>query len=154
MFCRGSVNFSLKNLEEPRLITFKSLNWSNFSYWYIVWHFCSKANTEKLEKLQHRGLKIVFNNYESSYEEPLNRANLHTLHLWRLGAIVIETFKCIHDIASTYVRDLVSVKQCSYSFRLENTLQIPGMRTVAYGQKSFHFEGARVWNSLPNELRT
>ena len=53
-----------------------------------------------------------------------------------------------------YLRDLVEVKQTKYSFRYENTVKIPTVRTVTYGQRSFRFESARVWSSLPNELRT
>ena len=147
----------LKNLtdhvEETRLLVFKSFIRSNFNYCPIIWHFCSKVNTEKLEKLQYRGLKIVYNCYESSYEELLTRANLPTLHLGRLRTIALETYKCIYNSAPKYIRDLVNLKQSSYSFRYENTLQIPTVRTVAYGQKSFRFEAARVWNSLPKELR-
>ena len=139
--------------EETRLLVFKSFIRSNFNYCPIIWHFCSKVNTEKLEKLQYRGLKIVYNCYESSYEELLTRANLPTLHLGRLRTIALETYKCINNSAPKYIRDLVNLKQSSYSFRYENTLQIPTVRTVAYGQKSFRFEAARVWNSLPNELR-
>ena len=58
--------------EETRLLVFKSFIRSNFIYCPIIWHFCSKVNTEKL---QYRGLKIVYNCYVSSYEEPLTRVN-------------------------------------------------------------------------------
>ena len=30
---------------------------------------------------------------------------------------------------------------------------MPSVRTTTYGQKSFRFEAARVWNDLPNNLR-
>ena len=80
--------------EETRLFALKSLIRSNFSFCPIVWHFCSKINTEKLEKKQCRGLKIVFDCYESSYEELLTSANLPTLHLGRLRTIIMETFNC------------------------------------------------------------
>ena len=83
----------------------------------------------------------------------LERVKLPTLHLGRLRIIAIETFKGINNISPVYIRDVVSIKQCSYSFRYENTVQVPAVRTMAYGQKSFHFETARVWNNLPNELR-
>ena len=42
--------------EESLLFAFKSLIRSNFCYCPVVWHFCSKTNTEKLEK--YRGLKL------------------------------------------------------------------------------------------------
>ena len=139
--------------EETRLLVFKSFIRSNFNYCLIIWHFCSKVNTEKLEKLQYRGLKIVYNCYESSYEELLTRANIQTLHLGRLRIIALETYKCIDNSATKYIRNLVNLKQSSYSFRYENTLQLPMVRTEAYGQKYFRFEATRVWNSLLNKLR-
>ena len=127
--------------EEIRLLVFKSFIRSNFNYCHIILHFCSKVNTEKLEKLQYRGLKIVYNCYESSYEELLTRANLPTLHLGRLRTTALETYKCINNSAPKYIRDLVNIKQSSYSFRYENTLQIPTVRAVAYGQKSLKLPG-------------
>ena len=115
--------------EETRLLVFKSFISSNFCYCPVVWHFCSKTNTEKLEKLRYRGLKIAFNSYESSYEDILSRANLLTLHLGRLRTIALETFKCINIIAPPYFRNLVNVKQSTYSLRYENTLYVPDRET-------------------------
>ena len=57
-------------------------------------------------------------------------------------------------MSSECLRYLVEVKQTKYSFRYENTVKIPTVRTVTYGQRSFRLESARVWNGLPNELRT
>ena len=37
--------------EETRLLIFKLFIQSNFNYCLLIWHFCSKANTKKLEKL-------------------------------------------------------------------------------------------------------
>ena len=79
-----------------RLIIFKSFIRSNFNFCPIVWHFCSKANTNKLEKLQYRALRIVYNDYTSSYESLQEKVKLQTLHLNRLQNIAIETFKCLH----------------------------------------------------------
>ena len=76
---------------ETRLLIFKSFIQSNFNYCPLVWHFCSKANTEKLEKLQYRALRIVFHDYISSYESLLSKVNLPTLHMNRLRCIATET---------------------------------------------------------------
>lgn len=140
--------------EKSRLLIFKSFIKSNFNYCPLVWHFCSKSNSEKLEKLQFRALKIVFNDYTASYTTLLDKVKLPTLHMNRLRCIATETYKCIHNLSPVYLRDLVEIKESVYSFRYENTVKVPTVRTVAYGQRSFRFESARVWNSLPNEMRT
>ena len=33
----------------------------HFQYYFMVWHFCSSRNCEKLESLNKRALRIVFN---------------------------------------------------------------------------------------------
>ena len=72
----------------------------------------------------------------------------------RLRCIAAETYKCVNNMSPLYLRDLVDVKQTKYSFRYENTVKIPTVRTVRYVQRSFRFESVSVWNSLSNELRT
>ena len=139
--------------DHTRLTVFKSFIKSNFNFCPVVWHFCSQTNTEKLEKLQYRALRIVYNDYQASYDELLKRVNTTTLHLGRMQSIALETFKCLNGIAPEYIRDLVKFKDNKYNFRYENMLQVPTVRTSRYGKNSFRFEAARVWNSLPNEIR-
>ena len=140
--------------QNTRLLIYKSFVRSNFNYCPLVWHFCSKQNTEKLEKLQHRSLKIVFEDYSSSYEFLLSKANMPTLHISRLRQLAIEVFKCLQNISPKYVQELITVNSSYYSFRNNNTLEVPRVNTETYGKKSFRYEATQVWNSLPNELRT
>ena len=136
-----------------RLVIFKSFIRSNFNYCPIVWHFCSKANTEKLERLQYRALRICFNDYTSSYESLLQKVKLPTLHLGRLRLIATETFKCLHKISPPYIQDLARFKSSYYSSKYDHMVEIPSVRTTTHGKNSFRFEAARVWNSLPPDIR-
>ena len=139
--------------ENTRLTGFKYFIRSNFDFCPIIWHFCSQTNTKKLETLQYRALRIVYNDFQFSYEDLLHRVNTTTLHIGRMQSIAIETFKCLNGIAPEYIRDLVKLKNNKYNFRYENMLQLPTVRTSRYGKNSFRFEAARVWHSLPNEIR-
>ena len=75
---------------------------NNFNYSPIVWHFCGKTNNKKLEKIQERSLRILYNDYDSTYED----LQSSTLLLSRLKILLLETFKslrhtdveCLHDI--------------------------------------------------------
>jgi hypothetical protein len=42
-----------------------------FNYCPVIWHFCSEANTKKMEKIQERALKFIYNENHSTYEELL-----------------------------------------------------------------------------------
>ena len=41
---------------ETKILIYKSFIKSNFNYCPLVWHFCSKSSTAKMEKLQYRAL--------------------------------------------------------------------------------------------------
>ena len=125
----------------------------NFIFCPIIWHFCGQTNTEKLGKVQYWALRIVNNDIQTSNEDLLHRVNTTTLHLGRMESIAIETFKCLNGITPKYIRNLVKLKDNKYNFRHENMLQLPTVRTSRYGKSSFRCEAARVWPSLPNEIR-
>ena len=138
---------------ETKILIYKSFIKSNFNYCPLVWHFCSKGSTAKMEKLQYRALRLVFNDFTSSYEALLERANMPTLNISRIRLMAIETFKILHKMTPIYLHDLVSYKESNYSFRYEKVADIPRVRTTRYGKSTFSYEAAVVWNSLPNELR-
>ena len=138
---------------ETKILIYKSFIRSNFNYCSLVWHFCSKSSTDKLEKLQYRALRLVFNDFSSSYEALLKKANMPTLYIGRIRLIAIETFKILHKLSPVYLHDLVSYKESSYSFRYDNLVDLPRVRTTRYGKSTFCYEAAGVWNSFPNELR-
>ena len=60
-----------------------------------------------------------------------------------------EVFKIVNERSPEYIQNLVSIKDSTYTFRNERTAEIPRGKTTRYGLKSFRFEAARIWNSLP-----
>ena len=69
------------------------------------------------------------------------------LHLSR-----INTFKIIFKISPVYLHYLISFKNTNYSFRYENLVDVPRVRTSRYGKATFRYETAKLWNSLPNNV--
>ena len=54
---------------------------SNFNYCPVICHFCSEANTKKIEKIQERALKFIYNENHSTYEKLLDKSKLPSLKL-------------------------------------------------------------------------
>ena len=52
---------------ETKILIYKSFKRSNFNYCPLVWHFCSKTSSDDMEKLQFRALRLVYNDFSSSY---------------------------------------------------------------------------------------
>ena len=48
---------------------------SNFNYGCLMWQFNSKKSQNKVERINERSLKLLSNDYSSSYTELLENTN-------------------------------------------------------------------------------
>ena len=65
---------------EARDTIYHAFIMSNFKFCPLVWHFCSKTNSDKLEMVHFRALKFIFQDSNSSYDILLQKAGTTTLH--------------------------------------------------------------------------
>ena len=83
--------------EHYRMTIFRSFVLIN--YCSLVWNVCEAAHTSKMECIQFRALKYIYNGVSTSYEELLARANLPTLELHRKREILVEVFISVDKIS-------------------------------------------------------
>lgn len=126
---------------------------SNFNFCPLAWHFCSTSNTKKIEKIQERALRFVYEDYFSTYDELLAKANLPALHIRRLRTMAIETFKILNDLAQPVLNNLLVKRENTYNFRYSNILQVPQVKSSKQGKNSFRYAAPVLWNSLPDAFR-
>ena len=69
-----------------------------------------QKNTKKIEKIQERALRFIYEDYENTYENLLKKSKLPSLKIRRLRTIAVETFKIIHKQSPSYLHDLISIK--------------------------------------------
>ena len=136
-----------------KLTIYHSFIMSNLSFCPLTWHFCSEKNTNKIEKLQERALRFIYDDYTNSYNHLLEQSKLPSLKIRRMRTMALETYKIVNKSSPEFLHNIITIKDSSYNFRYKNTVVIPQPRTTRYGKKSFSYEAARLWNSLPNEAR-
>lgn len=139
--------------KHSRMLIYKSFIYSNFNYCPLTWLFCGKKNTVKLEKLQERALRFVFNDHQSSYEALLSRGNFLSLAMHRLKLLAIEVYKCVHKLNPEYMNNLFQLRNIEYKLRDPSRLEQPTFQSIKYGYKSFSYYGSKLWNKLPVEIK-
>jgi hypothetical protein len=70
-----------------------------------------------MEKIQERALRFIYEDYDSSDEDLLQKSKLPSLKIRRIRTIAIETFKIIHRKSPQYLHDLIDIKARSYNPR-------------------------------------
>jgi hypothetical protein len=138
---------------DDKLILFECFILSHFNYCPLVWHCCSASDQNKMELVQKRALRYVYNDYSSTYKELRERANKPLLYIHRIKLIMVEIYKIINKMGPKYLHDMFTVKDNNYNVRNKLTLVLPKFNTVKYGKKSIKYEGVKFWNLLTNEVR-
>jgi hypothetical protein len=103
----------------------------------LAWHFCTEKNSKKLEKVQERALRFVYEDYNSSYEELLHKAKVPSLQIRRIRTMALETFKIVNKIAHVCLQNLVSEKNSKHSLSYVNVLDVSRVKSTHYVKKSF-----------------
>ena len=56
---------------------------SHFNFCSSIWHYCSMRDLRKIEKLQYKALKYVYNDFKSSYTDLRKMANRPLMYIER-----------------------------------------------------------------------
>ena len=131
----------------------KNLILPYLSYSGLTWHFCKKTDSNKLERLNERGLRAVYNDWRAPYSELLIRAKMSSLYNRRLQDIAILMFKVKNKLAPENISELFRVGNTErYSLR-NSDFTLPRVNTICYGRHSLRFHGPFLWAKLPSDIR-
>jgi hypothetical protein len=71
---------------------------SNFNFCPLIWHFCGEVNTKKVEKIQERALRFIYEDYSITYEELLCKSKIPSLKIRRLRTVYIKLLKGVDKL--------------------------------------------------------
>ena len=124
-----------------------------FNYCNQIWHHCRKTNTAKIEKVNERALRYIFNDKSASYQDLLERIRLPSLETRRIQDMLLTINNSISDKAPPAIRDLITLRSSKYNLRHDYILSLPKVNTTKYGLKSWRYFAAKKWNELANDIR-
>ena len=136
-------------------LVYNALVSSHLNYCDVVWDNCGITLTNKLQKIQNRGARIINNSpWHSSGRENISSLNWQTLGDKRKDNIAIMMFRILNSQAPTYLFDKFSHISHCYNTR-QSELNVNTMRPKSdSGKRTFLFRGAHVWNSLPENIQS
>ena len=133
--------------QRTKNVVFNSFIVSNFSYSLLVWHICSVQNTKKVEKMQERGLRIVWNDDQSDYKTLLEISGRDLMYISRLKKLACFVYKCLNNTGPGIKNDIFNKKEIKYDIRDSNRVEQPLCSMARYGLNSIAYQGASLWNS-------
>ncbi len=104
-------------IQDVRLEYGRTFVLSNFQCCPLVWYFCSRHDVLALEQIQKRMLRMVLEDYESSYEDLLSKCGMSMLEIQRARTLAIEVYKSIDQMTPIYIQEMFNAKITPYDFR-------------------------------------
>lgn len=96
----------LRNILSSRakLITYESAILPQLTYCHFVWNFCRSSDNRKLEQIQERTSRAIYNRKSGTFDELLQLAKLPTLKNRGLQDIAILTYKVKNELCPSYIK--------------------------------------------------
>ena len=129
---------------------------SNFNYCPLVWFIASANSVKKIENLQKRALRFLYNDYTSSYDELLKKSGKSTIKVKNIKNLCIEIFKTLNNLNPSFMKDLFNYRVVNHPVRdkYKLNLEIPKVNQVKYGVNSLKRFGPKIWNTLPYHIKS
>ena len=61
---------------KAKVLLYKSLILPYLTYCHLTWHFCKSSDKRKLERIQERALRVIYQSHSATYEELLRRSDI------------------------------------------------------------------------------
>ena len=125
----------------------------NLNYCCTVWMFTNRGNLKKLDKLNRRALRMVYNDYTSDYDALLRQSDTLDVHKLCLKTLAVEMFKIKSCLSPVYMRSLFIPSDPVYMLRDTNTFLLPSFKTKRYGYHSMSYIGSKLWHDIDASIK-
>ena len=139
-------------VEKAKLLANAFIN-SQFNYAPLIWMFANKCSIDKILKIHKRTLQIVYDVYDESYENLLNRSDDISIHQKHLRYLAIEVYKSLTKLNPGFMWNFFERNHTPYNLRRGDLLLLPPAKSIRYGVNSLAFRGSLLWNNLPPQVK-
>ena len=140
------------NLAQRRLIM-NAFIFSQFGYCPLVWMFHSRKLNNRINNIHERALRIVYRDYESTFQQLLKQNKSVSIHQRNLQILATEIFKTKNGLNPVIMEDVFNFKNLAYNFRNAETLNRSNVSSVKYGTETITSLGVKIWKILPSDSK-
>ena len=148
--CRISSFMSL----EIRRTLMKAFIEFQFNYCPLIWMFHSRTLNNKINCIHERSLRTVSSDYNSSFNELLDKDRSFMIDQRNVPSLAIEIYKYQHGLSPAILNEVFKVSETiSYGLRMRNEFYARNPKTVRYGTETKSFLSPKIWSFIPQNIK-
>ena len=105
--------------------------------------FHSRKLNNRINNIHERALRIVYRDYESTFQQLLKQNKSVSIHQRNLQILATEIFKTKNGLNPAIMEDVFNFKNLAYNFRNAETLNRSNVSSVKYGTETITSLGAK-----------
>ena len=134
-------------------ILMKTFIESQFSYCPLIWMFCTRKMNMRINHIQERALRLVYDDYITPFNDLLVKDKSVTIHHRNIQRVAVEMFKVKNDLCPE-IGQIFKKSESIYNTRSNAFFSRPQTTTICMGEESLRSFGPIVWNHmLPHNLK-
>ena len=109
--------------------------------------FHSRKANNKINRLHERALRLIYNDYNSSFDQLLEKDGSVSIHHRNIHSLSVQMYKIYHGSdKSNPLHDMISVRS---DRTLRSDFPIPAVRSENNGENSIRYLGPLIWKIIP-----
>ena len=158
--CQSAFYHLRNNAQISRHISFRNcetlIHASKIGHYNILLSGLKQDQVQKLQYVQNSATRLLTGTRKHEHITPVLR-DLHWLpvHERIRFKILLMTFKCLNQLAPSYLSDLLIHYRPSRTLRSSDKELVvqPRCHLKTYGERAFSFIAPKLWNALPLSIK-
>ena len=118
---------------------------SQFKYCPFIWMCHSRTNKRKIDRLQERCLRIIYNDKQSSFKELLEKDSSVSIHERNVQVLATEMYKVSNNFSPPHINKIFELRnEHPYNLRQNSQFFWPLVKSVYHGAESISYLGTKV----------
>ena len=116
--------------------------------------FCDRTLDNAINRMHEKALCIASLNETADFNTLLLESKSVSIHKRNLQLLMIEVYKAGQNINPSFMREIFVQKDITQNLRNNLPMRIPKARTSSYRIESLSFLGCKLWNKLPDDVKS
>jgi len=117
--------------------------------------FHSKKLNNRIKRIQERSLRITYSDFNSSFDDLLEKDNSYEVHHKNIHFLAIEIYKFLNNLSPEIMKNIFHLNtEIPYNLRERNIFYSNNPKTVTYGLQSITYLSSKIWSIVPENIKS